>query len=341
MIRAFMVLLLALLLLASSAAAWWYRALTQPLPLTQVEVVEVERGASLARSLRRFADDGLLPHPEALRLWARLQGSAAAIHAGEYQLQPGMTPLGLLDDLVAGRVMRRHVTVVEGWRFSELRSALARAPRLRQDSAEMTDEEIMAYLGRPGVAAEGRFFPDTYDYLAGQSDLALLRRALQRMDSILAREWQGRSFGLPYADPDEVLIMASIIEKETGRDAERAKVAAVFVSRLEQRMRLQTDPTVIYGLGEDFDGRLTRADLRRDTPWNTYVHHGLPPTPIAMPGLASIRAALHPAETDALYFVARGDGSSHFSATLEEHNAAVWRYLRGGRGREGESNRDD
>lgn len=194
----------------------------------------------------------------------------------------------------------------------------------------------MAQLGRPGQAAEGRFFPDTYDYLAGQSDLLILRRALQRMDEMLAREWQGRSFGLPYANPDEALIMASLVEKETGVPAERPKVAGVFVRRLEQRMRLQTDPTVIYGLGEDFSGTLTRAHLRSDTPWNTYVHHGLPPTPIAMPGLASIRAALHPDDSDALYFVARGDGSSHFSATLEEHNAAVWRYLRGGRDREQE-----
>lgn len=337
MIRAlFIVLSLGLLLLAA-AIGWAAWVLSQPLPIDVERVVEVERGASLARTLRTLEAEGVLEQPEVLRIWARMRGKAASIHAGEYRLQPGMTPLTMLDDFVAGRVMRRHFTVIEGWRFSDLRSALAAAPRLRHDTADLTDTEIMARLGRPDMAPEGRFFPDTYDYLAGQSDLLILRRAMARMDEILAREWQGRSFGLPYESPDEALIMASVVEKETGLPSERPKVAAVFVRRLERRMRLQTDPTVVYGLGEDFGGTLTRADLRRDTPWNTYVHHGLPPTPIAMPGLASIRAALHPAETDALYFVARGDGSSHFSATLEEHNAAVWRYLRGGREREQEA----
>ncbi|MCC5871931.1 MAG: endolytic transglycosylase MltG [Gammaproteobacteria bacterium] len=331
MIRALVIAMMLGLLGIAAAIGWGAWALTQPLPIDDVRMVEVERGASLARTLRALEADGILEHPELLRLWARIHGSGATIHAGEYRLRPGMTPLAVLDDFVAGRVVRRHFTVIEGWRFSDLRRALAAAPRLRADTADLTDEEIMARLGRPDLPAEGRFFPDTYDYLADQSDLVILRRALARMDEILAREWQGRSFGLPYETPEEVLVMASVVEKETGLPSERPKVAAVFVRRLERGMRLQTDPTVIYGLGEDFGGTLTRADLRKDTPWNTYVHHGLPPTPIAMPGLASIRAALHPAETDALYFVARGDGSSHFSATLEEHNAAVWRYLRGGR----------
>ena len=334
MIRALFVVLILGLLSLAAAIGWGAWVLTQPLPISDERIVEVERGASLSRTLRSLQAEGVLEQPEVLRIWARINGSAASIHAGEYRLQPGMTPLAMLDEFVAGRVMRRHFTLIEGWRFSDLRSALAAAPRLRHDSADLTDTEIMARLGRPEVAAEGRFFPDTYDYLADQSDLVILRRAMLRMDEMLAREWQGRSFGLPYETPDEALVMASIVEKETGLPSERATVAAVFVRRLERRMRLQTDPTVVYGLGEDFGGTLTRADLRKDTPWNTYVHHGLPPTPIAMPGLASIRAALHPAETDALYFVARGDGSSHFSATLEEHNAAVWRYLRGGREQE-------
>ncbi len=337
MIRALMIAVMVGLLSLSAVIGWCVWALTQPLPIDGERIVEVQRGASLARTLRALESEGVLERPELLRSWARIHGSAGAIHAGEYRLQPGMTPLAMLDDFVAGRVMRRHFTLVEGWRFSELREALATAPRLRHDTADLSDAEIMVHLGRPEVAPEGRFFPDTYDYLAGQSDLAVLRRAMLRMDQILAREWQGRSFGLPYETPDEVLVMASVVEKETGLPSERPKVAAVFVRRLERRMRLQTDPTVIYGLGEEFGGTLTRADLRRDTPWNTYVHHGLPPTPIAMPGLASIQAALHPAETDALYFVARGDGSSHFSPNLEEHNAAVRRYLRGGRNPAGEA----
>ncbi len=319
------------LLIAAGVVAWSAWQLTRPLPIADVTVIEVERGSSLARTLRSLSEQGVLEHPELLRIWARLSSAAGAVQAGEYRLEPGLTSLSLLDAFVAGRVMRRHFTIVEGWRFSDLRQAIEGAPRLRNDSGSLTDEEIMTHLGRPELHPEGRFFPDTYDYLAGTSDLQLLRRALERMDGILAREWEGRSYDLPYASPEEALIMASIVEKETGLDSERAKVAAVFTRRLERGMRLQTDPTVIYGLGEAFGGVLTRSDLRTPTPWNTYVHHGLPPTPIAMPGLASLRAALHPAETNALYFVARGDGSSHFSATLEEHNAAVFRYLRGGR----------
>lgn len=331
MIRALVIVSTLGLLSLAAAIGWSVWVLTQPLPIEDELIVEVERGAPLARTLGKLHAEGVLEQPGLLRVWARIHGSAASIHAGEYRLQPGMTPLAMLDDFVAGRVMRRHFTLIEGWRFSDLRGALAAAKRLRHDSADLSDAEIMTRLGRPEVPPEGRFFPDTYDYLADQSDLLILGRAMARMDQILARAWQGRSFGLPYETPDEALVMASVVEKETGLPSERPKVAAVFVRRLERRMRLQTDPTVVYGLGEDFGGTLTRADLRRDTPWNTYVHHGLPPTPIAMPGLASIQAALHPAETDALYFVARGDGSSHFSATLDEHNAAVWRYLRGGK----------
>lgn len=319
------------LLTCAGVLAWSAWQLTRPLPISESKVIEVERGASLARTLRSLSEQGVVEHPELLRIWARVSGSAAAIQAGEYRLEPGLTSLNLLDDFVAGRVMRRQFTIVEGWRFSDLRRALGEAPRLRNESGSLTDEEIMVRLGRPELHPEGRFFPDTYDYLADSSDLLLLRRALERMDRILAAQWERRSYDLPYASPEEALIMASIVEKETGLDSERAKVAGVFTRRLERGMRLQTDPTVIYGLGEAFGGALTRTDLRTPTPWNTYVHHGLPPTPIAMPGLASLRAALHPAETDALYFVARGDGSSHFSATLEEHNAAVFRYLRGGR----------
>ncbi len=331
MIRVFGLAALLGLLALGLGAAWSGWLLTRPLPIADSRVVEVERGASLARTLRMLEADGIIEHPDLLRAWARLSGTAASIHAGEYRIEAGITPVELLEIFVAGRVMRRHFTIIEGWRFSELRQAMSNAPRLRGDSQELTDDEIMARLGRPEVSPEGRFFPDTYDYIADTSDLTVLARAMARMDDILAREWERRSFDLPYASPDDALIMASIVEKETGLASERSKVAAVFVRRLERGMRLQTDPTVIFGLGEDFSGPLTRSHLRKPTPWNTYTHHGLPPTPIALPGRASLQAALNPAETDALYFVARGDGSSHFSATLEEHNAAVHRYLRGGR----------
>jgi UPF0755 protein len=228
--------------------------------------------------------------------------------------------------LAEGRVHQRRFVLLEGWRLADVRAALARAPKLERRPEVQDDAALMAALGRPELAPEGRFFPDSYDYAAGDSDLDLLARAFARMETVLAEEWADRLGGLPLADPHEALVLASLIEKETGVVAERALIGGVFTRRLERGMRLQTDPSVIYGLGADFDGNLTRADLRTPHPWNTYVHRGLPPTPIAMPGRAAIRAALRPAEGDALYFVARGDGSSEFSATLEAHNAAVRRF---------------
>jgi UPF0755 protein len=302
------------------------RALTAPLALEAPQVHEVPRGASLASVGRALADAGLLESPRLLTLWGRATGQADRIQAGEYLLEPGVTLRGLLEQLVDGRVLQRRFTLLEGWRFSEVRAALAQAPRLAQTLTDLADEEIMARLGRPGLSPEGRFFPDSYDYVAGTTDLALLARALARMETLLDAAWKDRVFGLPLASRDEALVLASLVEKETGLDADRGLIAAVFLRRLERGMRLQTDASVIYGLGADFDGNLTRRDLRTDTPWNTYLHHGLPPTPIAMPGLASLRAVVDPPETDALYFVARGDGSSAFSATLDAHQAAVRRF---------------
>lgn len=319
-------------LLAVGGLTYWVHAVVQrPMALEEPLLFDVPRGASLARVTAQLAQADVLEQPEVVRLWARVQGEADRIHAGEYRLIPGMSARDLIEQLVAGQVYRRQFTIIEGWRFSDLREALRDAARLQQKAVDWSDASIMEVLGREGLHPEGRFFPDTYDYLAGSTDLELLRRAAERMDTVLEQEWSRRSLGLPLNTPEEALVLASIIEKETGYDGERADIAGVFTRRLQKGMRLQTDPTVIYGLGDAYESPLTRADLREATPWNTYVHHGLPPTPIALPGRASVQAALHPRESDALYFVSRGDGTSYFSATLEEHNAAVWRYLRSGR----------
>jgi len=231
--------------------------------------------------------------------------------------------------LVRGEEALRTLTLVEGWTFRQVRQALAKEDQIKQDTAQLTAEQIMAQLGLPGVHPEGRFFPDTYSYAKGSSDLALLRRALHAMDRRLEAAWAARASDVPLKSPDEALILASIVEKETGRASDRAQIAGVFANRLRVGMLLQTDPTVIYGLGEKFDGNLRRRDLQTDTPWNTYTRPGLPPTPIAMPGKAALLAAVQPASTRALYFVAKGDGSSHFSTSLDEHNRAVNRYQRG------------
>lgn len=324
--RTLLILVLCVALASAAAIGWAVQALHRPLALDEPVVTEVAPGSALSRVADELAGRGLLAHPRLLALWGRVTGDAARIHVGEYRLEPGLDALGLLEVLVRGRVLRRSLTLVEGWRFHDVRAALAAAPRLEQTIGSLDDAAVMQRLGAPDLVPEGRFFPDTYEYVAGTTDLALLRRAFERMEQVLAEEWAQREFGLPLETPDEALVLASLIEKETAVADERRRIAGVFIRRLERGMRLQTDPAVIYGLGEDFDGNLTRAQLRTPSPFNTYLQRGLPPTPIAMPGRASIRAALHPAEGDALYFVARGDGSSVFSATLEAHNRAVQRF---------------
>jgi UPF0755 protein len=261
---------------------------------------------------------------------ARWQGIAHAIKAGEYYLPAGITPPQLLQQMVAGKVMEASLTLVEGWTFSQVMAVVSNSPYLRQTLASLEASAIMERLGYPGQHPEGRFFPDTYYFPAGTTDFAFLQRAYQLMRKHLAREWAHRAPGLPYQTQDEALILASIIERESALPQERPLIAGVFVRRLQKGMPLQTDPTVIYGLGEAFNGVLRRLDLQRDTPYNTYTRSGFPPSPISMPGLESLRAALHPADGEALYFVARGDGSHQFSATLEEHEAAVQTYQRGG-----------
>lgn len=325
----FFLLVCVLGLALAGAAAWWTQ---QALPLAQSELeVDIPRGTSVRAAAQRIADAGVEVPAEALHVYFRLAGRGQTLKAGEYRLSSGITPPQLLDKLVKGERIVRTVTLLEGWTFAQVRQALDAAERLQHETQDQSDAQIMRALERPGVNPEGRFFPDTYHYTSQSSDLDVLRQALQAMDQHLEAAWEQRQSDLPLRSADEALILASIVEKETGLATDRAEVAGVFVNRLAKDMPLQTDPTVIYGLGVAYDGRLKRSQLRADTPYNTYTRKGLPPTPIALPGEASLRAAVQPAATRSLYFVSRGDGSSHFSENLLEHNRAVNRYQRGGR----------
>lgn len=308
--------------------AWWLHA---PLPMAGSEPLElaIEPGTLPRGVAQDVQAAGVRVDARILYAFFRLSGRDRDIRAGNYELPPGTTPLALLDKLVRGEETLRTLTLVEGWTFRQVRAALAREEQIKHDTADLPDAALMERLGRPGVHPEGRFFPDTYTYAKGSSELAVLRRALHAMDRRLEAAWAQRASDTPLKSADEALILASIVEKETGRASDRAQIAGVFTNRLRAGMLLQTDPTVIYGLGEKFDGNLRRKDLLADTPWNTYTRVGLPPTPIAMPGKAALLAAVQPEPTKALYFVARGDGTSHFSSSLDEHNRAVNRYQRG------------
>jgi UPF0755 protein len=319
-----------LLVLAAvlAGAGWWW--LNQPLPLSQPTLeLEVEPGTTPRGVAREAVKAGVQTDARLLYAWFRISGQDRQIKAGNYELTTGLTPYVLLQKLARGEESLKALTLVEGWNWRQVRAALAREEFLRQESAGLDDAALMQALGRAGTSPEGRFFPDTYTYAKGSSDIAVLRRALHAMDRRLADAWALRAADTPLKNADEALILASIVEKETGRAADRAQIAGVFSNRLRIGMLLQTDPTVIYGLGEKFDGNLRRRDLLADTPWNTYTRAGLPPTPIAMPGKAALMAAVQPGQTKALYFVARGDGTSHFSSSLDEHNRAVNRYQRG------------
>ncbi|MFM7002260.1 MAG: endolytic transglycosylase MltG [Limnohabitans sp.] len=322
-----------LLLLLGAAAAAAYFWLHQPMgarmadaPADAVFDLSIEPGTSPKTMAQMAVEAGADVHPMALYAWFRLSGQSRQMRAGSYEFSAQTTPIRLLAMLVRGEESLRTLTLVEGWNIRQLRQALARADQLKPDSQTLDDEALMAQLGRPGVHPEGRFFPDTYSYAKGASDLAVLKRAMKAMDKQLDKVWQVRSPRTAVRSPEEALILASIVEKETGKAQDRPQISGVFNNRLRIGMLLQTDPTVIYGLGASFDGNLRRRDLHTDTPYNTYTRAGLPPTPIAMPGKASLLAAVQPADTRAVYFVAKGDGSSHFSATLDEHNRAVWRY---------------
>ena len=323
--------LLAVAVMAAAGAAWW---LHRPLELAGAGSapldLNIPTGSSARQVAQQMHDAGVRAPSWLLYGWLRLSGQSRQVQAGSYEIPVGMTPLQLLDRLVRGEQALRRVTLVEGWNYRQLLQALKSAEQLSWDlpeSALQQPADLMRALGLPGQHPEGRFFPDTYLYPKHDKASAVLRQAAAAMQRQLAQAWADRAPDLPLKSADEALILASVIEKETGASADRPLIAAVFINRLRLGMRLQTDPTVIYGLGAGFDGNLRKRDLLADTPYNSYTRAGLPPTPIAMPGLASIRAALRPAASQALYFVARGDGTSQFSATLEEHSRAVRRYI--------------
>ncbi len=326
--------ILALLVAMTAIAAfagyrYWESRLEAPIAVDEETLYEVPSGAGYHRVVADLANRGVLQDEWAFRLLTRLEPeSIPRLRAGEYMLEPGMSGLELLELLGSDRVVTYSLTVPEGWTFRQMRAHLDAAPKLEKRTRDLTDEEIMALLEREGRHPEGWFFPDTYRYHKGMTDVDILRQALTRMERILEEVWEQRSDDLPFETPYEALIMASLIERETGAPEERREIAGVFKRRLERGMRLQTDPTVIYGMGERYAGRITRADLREATPYNTYTIDGLPPTPIALPGRASLEAAVDPLPGDTLYFVSRGDGTHHFSRSLREHNNAVNRYIR-------------
>ena len=321
------------LLVLGGFAGWlaWVASVSVPLKLNAQGVVDfdIRPGLGLKGAAQAMAAAGVGVEPWQLALLGRVAGMDRTIKAGSYEISPGVTPWQLLEKLTAGDVTQTEIVIVEGKTFKELRTKLAAHPDLLHDTAGLTDAELLKRIGATASHPEGRFFPDTYLFVKQSSELAIYRRAHRALEKRLASAWEKRDPAVPYKNIDEALVMASIVEKETGAAADRGKVASVFVNRLKIGMLLQTDPTVIYGLGEKFDGNLRKTDLQTDTPYNTYTRPGLPPTPISLPGMASIQAALNPPATDYLYFVARGNGSSEFSRSLEEHNRAVNKYQRG------------
>ena len=330
--------LIAIGLLTSSffLGAYWYQYkvyLQQPVDIgAQPLVYEVKPGDNLTRIMYRLHRQGVVKKPRFLLWYAKWHHDADAVHVGEYEFQPGITGKELVNLLVSGKVKQYAFTIIEGWTFRELVAKLHGHAHIRHLlTKKMNNQDIMRALNLAGMHPEGRFMPDTYHHTRNATDIDLLRRAYHAMQSYLATAWQKRAGGLPIETPYEALILASIIEKETGKKSERRAIAGVFVRRLEKNMRLQTDPTVIYGMGLRYKGNIRRKDLKQDTPYNTYTRSGLPPTPIAMPSREAIDAALHPDEAPYLYFVAKGDGSHHFSATLDEHNRAVIKYQLKGR----------
>jgi UPF0755 protein len=320
----------AALLSALAGTIAWYPFHSLPLQDSTVQF-GISPGSSLRSATQQMARAGVLKAALPFEILTRALGDPKNIKAGHYEIERGITPLDLMRKITRGNYTALAITFVEGWTFRQLRKGLDEHPALRHDTQALSDAEILERLGIQHTSAEGLFFPDTFHFSAGVSDLNILRRSHELMMKHLAAQWAERDPQVPLANPYDALILASIVEKETGKAAERPTIAAVFHNRLRLGMRLQTDPAVIYGLGETFDGNLRKQDLTTDGPFNTYTRTGIPPTPIAMPSLASLHAALHPAATDALYFVAKGDGTSHFSNSLQEHDRAVTKYQRGGR----------
>ncbi|WP_223532480.1 endolytic transglycosylase MltG [Pseudomonas sp. BF-R-30] len=310
--------------LLMGASAWKiHSALVQPLNITQEQLLDVPKGTTPTRTLYRLEANGVIKDAFWLRVYWRFNLARQPLHSGEYRMQPGMTVEGLIDLWKRGEMVQYSLTLVEGWSFRQVRAALAREEKLEHSLDGLSDSQVMDKLGHTGIFPEGRFFPDTYRYVRGMSDVEVLKTAYDRLDEVLAKEWEKRSADTPYTEPYQALIMASLVEKETGVPQERGQIAGVFVRRMAMGMLLQTDPTVIYGLGDRYSGKLTRAHLRESTPYNTYMNAGLPPTPISMVGREAIHAALNPVDGNSLYFVARGDGTHVFSDDLDAHNNAV------------------
>nr|WP_301299840.1 endolytic transglycosylase MltG [Pseudomonas laurylsulfativorans] len=313
--------------LMMGASAWKiHSALVQPLNIAQEQLLNVPKGTTPTRTFYRLEANGVIKDAFWLRVYWRFNLAKQPLHSGEYRLQPGMTVESLIDLWKRGEMVQYSLTLVEGWNFHQVRAALAKEEKIEQTLNGLSDSQVMDKIGHAGIFPEGRFFPDTYRYVRGMSDVELLKTAYDRLDEVLAKEWNQRATDLPYKGPYQALIMASLVEKETGVPQERGQIAGVFVRRMAIGMLLQTDPTVIYGLGDRYNGKLTRAHLKEATPYNTYMISGLPPTPIAMVGREAIHAALNPVEGSSLYFVARGDGSHVFSDDLDAHNNAVREY---------------
>lgn len=330
LLKLLVVVPLLLAMLAAAGGLWW---LQQPLPLAtsasdkEPLLVTINPGSSAQTVADTLSSSGVNTPSLLLYAWFRLSGQARDIKAGTYELSAGTTPRTLLSKLVRGEQALRSITLLEGWNIRQVLQAVRSSTDLTQDMEGLSQNDIMALIGYPGRHPEGRFFPDTYRVVTRAPASSVLKQAAQAMEQRLAKAWEQRDPASPLRSADEALVLASIIEKETGLESDRRRIGGVFSNRLRIGMRLQTDPAVIYGLGERFDGNLRRVDLQTDTPYNTYTRAGLPPTPIAIPGTASLMAAVQPMNTNSIYFVSRGDGSSQFSATLEEHNAAVQRYI--------------
>ena len=312
---------------AGAGFQWWSKQPSTP-GSAPVMPVAITQGSGVAGAAQQMASAGVPVNTFLFGVLARVTGKAGQIKAGSYELKPDTTPRRLLTQLVRGEFAQESLTIIEGWTFRQMRQAVDAAPNLKHETVKLSDQELLAKIDPQYKAPEGLFFPDTYLFAKGASDLSIYKQAHEMMMKRLKAAWDKRDPGLPYTDPYQALIMASLVEKETGQKSERAMIAGVFVNRLKTGMLLQTDPTVIYGMGDRYDGKIRKKDLETDTPYNTYTRAGLPPTPIALPGVQSLAAATAPARTEALYFVSRNDGTSHFSVNLTEHNKAVNQYQR-------------
>ncbi|HEX19743.1 MAG TPA: endolytic transglycosylase MltG [Acidiferrobacteraceae bacterium] len=330
--KLFRTLAIIFLVVAFIPITYVYWLLNQPLSKKEFTFT-ISKGQTLSALANKLKKQGLLQSRVPFVLLAKIKRQTRNIKIGEYRLKAGSSTSQLLEQIISGKVIQYKVVLIEGWNFKEYMAALHKSPKLKGTLKGKSRKEIMRAIGYPGLHPEGRFFPDTYQFTRGMDDVAILKQAYRKMKASLDELWPGRDPGIPIKTPYDALILASIIEKETGRASERRTISAVFINRLRIGMRLQTDPTVIYGMGKKYDGNIRLKDLRTDTPYNTYTRYGLPPTPIAMPSRESIYAALHPSDSKAIYFVGRGDGSHQFSRTLREHNKAVIKYQLGGRPR--------